>query len=495
MKLLAQKDIPMVTLERLFYIIQTLTKSEKRHFRLTAGLQKGTKDYVALFDIMDKSRAFNTDLEHRIALLFNQKLEPARKQLYKVIMKSLRQFESETNVESKLMSLIQDSRILFDKGFINLSLSKLDQIQKAAIKNEKFLLYILAAKQQVHYLERVQFEGVSESLLIEKQDKIRNLLEQELQSFEHASVYEILLLRYWEIGVARSPKEVANLNDLVLEEHRIVTNHRQDTFNSQKFHLNFQSIYFSMAGEPEESIKIYYELENLFHKNVLLWKDNPFYYIFLLDGILSNLRLTGNFNEMEYFLKSLKGIKATSKSLKILIKYKVISHRLNCLVDMKNLDESILLAEYFESSFENEHSAIPVTMRSWSLFIIARAYYASKSYKRALKLLNKVLNNTIGVSKGSHIILCRLMMLQIYTLRGRYDYLEYATRSVERKYKGRQGLHSIEKLIIKVVKAKVAHKPIDNLFQELSDLEKNIFERGITRDLLVQEWMNDLKDK
>ncbi len=483
----------MTSLERLFFIVHSLTKSEKRYFRLTIELQKGTKDYVILFDFIEKGKVFDENLVQKINRLFpGSKIESARKHLYKVLMKSLRQFESERNIDSKLMNLLQDSRILFDKGLADLSLSKLDKLKKLAIKHEKFLFYIMAAKEQIKYLIRLQFVGINELDLIEKQGKIQNLLEQEIQSSAHASVFEILLLRYWKEGVVRNQKQVANLNDLVLEEHHILTNHRLNSFHSQQLHLNFQSTYFAMVGEPKESLKVYYKLEKLFQKNMLVWEDDPMYYIHLIDGVLSDLRFTENYDAMRYFISCLKNIKSTSESLKTLIKHKIMGHQLSSLIDMKNMDKATLVAKQFETSIERELNIIPVKMRLWSLFILARTYYASQNYTKAIKYLNRVLNNPIGVRKSSLMVLCQLMILQIYTLQGKYDYLEYATRSVERKFRMEQKLHSIERLIIKIIKRKIAYKPINDLYRELNELRENPFERRIIRDLLIDDWINNI---
>ena len=43
----------------LFDLISTLTKSEKRFFKLQSSLQSGDKNYVRLFDLIEKMESYD----------------------------------------------------------------------------------------------------------------------------------------------------------------------------------------------------------------------------------------------------------------------------------------------------------------------------------------------------------------------------------------------------------------------------------------------------
>jgi len=45
----------------LFSLIQTLTKSEKRFFKLNSSLQSGEKNYLKLFDFIEKQSSYNEE--------------------------------------------------------------------------------------------------------------------------------------------------------------------------------------------------------------------------------------------------------------------------------------------------------------------------------------------------------------------------------------------------------------------------------------------------
>lgn len=483
----------MISLERLFLLVQSLTKSEKRYFMLSTELQSGEKDYLTLFKILESQVIYDDGIKQKLSTIFGKvSIEPARKHLYKVLMKSLRSFENDKDIEIKLTNLLQDSRILFRKGLTNLSISQLDKMKKLALKHEKFIFHTLAAQQELLYLIRLQFLGLKEVELIEKQSNIKEILEQELHIVAHSSLYEILLFRFLRGGYAREAKDITKLNDLILEEHQILTNYRSSTFRSKQLHLNFQSTYFAMAGQPKESLEIYYELEKLFNTNKILWEYNPLYYVNLIDGILDDLRLTDNHQEIPHFIDSLKNIKSTSSSLKILIKYKIFYHKLSTTLDMNDLYNASIISKEVEFSFEDDFKLIPVQMRSWMLFVLARNYYAAEDYKVALKYLNRILDNPLGIKKSPLMGLCHLLYLQIQTLNSKFDYLDYAMRSVERKFKIQKRLFPVEQLILKAIKRKISYRPIPDLVLDLENLLYNPFNRAIIRDLFLKSWMDKI---
>ena len=163
----------MYSIEHLFSLVNSMSKSEKRYFRLTTDLQKGEKSYLILFDILEGFAAFDEALTKKLKKRFpGSTIEPARKHLYHVLIKSLRQFNSDQDVEWRLMTWLQDSRILYNKGLYELSLDQLGKAKRVALENEKYMHFVLAARQELQYLVRSQFGGISEDELIEKQEAL-----------------------------------------------------------------------------------------------------------------------------------------------------------------------------------------------------------------------------------------------------------------------------------------------------------------------------------
>lgn len=482
----------MVSIERLFLLVHSLSKSEKRYFRLESDLQKGKKNYILLFEALERSPVFDETLKQSLAIQFpNNSLETPRKHLYKVIMKSLRQFESKKDIEASLMNLLHDTRILYKKGLTNLSIKQLTKLKKLSLKHERHDYYILAAKQELQYLVNRQFMGLTEKEVLKKLNTVKDILEDELHIARHAALNSTLLLRYYRNGPVRSKSELIKLNDLVLEENHILNTYRNNSFESERIHLNFQSTYFLMTGSPESSLKIYYELERLLQRHRLLWKDNPLYYLRVLDGILTNLRLTENHKEMEYFLERLQLFKTSVPGLENQIDCAIYAHTLTSMLDRGDLVAAQKRAKAFGAILQKRTKGLTAKQLAGCHFLMARGFFAYMEYPKALHHINQVLNQPLSV-KTDYYVRCGLLQLQIYTLQKKYDLLEYVMRSLERKLKLERKLFGVEQLILKTIKRKINYRPLRDTNDAIAVLEKNPFEYQLIKDFEILLWINRL---
>src|SRR5690606_11931358 len=104
--------------EDLFRLIKSLTKSEKRFFKISSNLQSGDKNYIKLFDAIDAQEEYNEDaLKKQFASeTFIKHLPSEKNYLYKLILRSLRQYYSENTVGAQLADFIQSIEILYLKA-------------------------------------------------------------------------------------------------------------------------------------------------------------------------------------------------------------------------------------------------------------------------------------------------------------------------------------------------------------------------------------------
>ena len=485
----------MYSIDTLFALVQSLTKSEKRYFRLCSDMQKGEKSYLQLFDFLEKQPTLDRTLAEDLRKLFpGTSIEPARKHLYRALMKSLRQYDADKEVEVRLMNALHDSRILYQKGLVKASLEQLDKIKAQALRLEKHMLYILAARQELQYLAHLQFIEVNEDQLIEKQNKIKELLEQELRLSQYASLYEVLLLRYWKQGVVRSQQEVTELNDLLLEEYQILNRPGEMSFKLQQLHLHFQSTYFQMLGNVKSSLGVFYDLDDLFQRHELLWKDAPLYYVYVLDGILSDLRWMEQYHDMDFFLNRLQEISA-SESLDALVRCKVLEHQLKRCVDQRQFEEAGALLTEHTLALKRDIPQIPFQMRSHLQYTIARVWLCLGEYSKALRLINSELNLPSTLTDQSSRTIFLLLNLQVNALMDNTDYLLYAMRSMERKLKSERKLFGVEQLLLTILKRWLAFKPLKGYHEKLEALADNPYEKRLITELCLGEWLGRIKAK
>ena len=124
----------------LFDLIQSLTKSEKRFFKLSSSLQSGDKNYLKLFDQIDKQSEYNEDEIKEVFKneSFIKHLPSEKNHLYKVILKSLRSFHSDRSISSVLRQEIKNIEILFQKALYKECGKFITRAKKKAYDHEKF---------------------------------------------------------------------------------------------------------------------------------------------------------------------------------------------------------------------------------------------------------------------------------------------------------------------------------------------------------------------
>src|SRR5690242_601625 len=96
----------MAKTSSLILLVNSLTKAEKRHFKLSAGLQNGSKNYLDLFDLLEKRGILKADeLKKKFKLLHpKSSFEITSKYLYATLMESLLHLKTSEQDETVKMN-------------------------------------------------------------------------------------------------------------------------------------------------------------------------------------------------------------------------------------------------------------------------------------------------------------------------------------------------------------------------------------------------------
>ncbi len=158
--------------DNLFALIKSLTKSEKRQFKIYAGRLGVNTDskFISLFNTLDKISCYNEAVIYSSTTITKRQLANVKRHLYKQILKSLRLNPLQNNVRLQIREQQDNASILYHKGLYNQSLKVLAKAKELALQQEeKNLAY-----------EIVEFEKVIESQYITRSMKSRaqNLVQQ-----------------------------------------------------------------------------------------------------------------------------------------------------------------------------------------------------------------------------------------------------------------------------------------------------------------------------
>lgn len=194
----------------LFQLIKSLSKSEKRNFKLYVRRLTSNEDakFIKLFDTMDRMVSYDEHLILQRAPVTKLQLANMKAHLYKQVLVSLRLKYTDISHELQLREQVDFGRILYNKG---LYLQSLKILEKAKLLASQF-------NQDVIALEIVEFEKLIESQHITR--SLNNRAERlaaessELnQHIQRKNALSNLALKlyglYLKVGYARNEKDKA----------------------------------------------------------------------------------------------------------------------------------------------------------------------------------------------------------------------------------------------------------------------------------------------
>ena len=119
-------DMKYTNPDHLIQLIQSLTKAEKRYFRLYANLQSGEKNYLFLFDLINKG--IPSDEVYRLYCQEENKnnFDMAAKHLYRVIMDCLVHLRKKEDVQATIFNYITKADILFERELFEEAFNQLN---------------------------------------------------------------------------------------------------------------------------------------------------------------------------------------------------------------------------------------------------------------------------------------------------------------------------------------------------------------------------------
>ncbi|WP_417590426.1 hypothetical protein [Owenweeksia hongkongensis] len=142
----------------LFILVKSLSKSEKRQFRLYANRLDVNAEakFMALFNHLDRANDYDEEAILNTGIVKKQQVSNLKAHLYRQILISLRLSPSHQNIRIHLREQLDFATILYQKGLYKQSLKLLEKAKQQAIENEEKTIAF----------EIVEFEKIIESQYI-----------------------------------------------------------------------------------------------------------------------------------------------------------------------------------------------------------------------------------------------------------------------------------------------------------------------------------------
>lgn len=485
----------------LFRLIKTLTKPEKRHFRLYANRTMGDQQrkFMVLFDLLDKQDHY--DEKQLLAKLpgktTKSRLTNLKRHLFKQLLTSLRLTYINKQIDIEIREQLDFARILYSKGLYMESLRLLERIKGIAIDHHQDILHL----EIIEFQKLIEARHITRSRQVEK--KMERLLEEStLRSRITQTASEMINLNiqihgyYIVHGFATTPEQVKDLNEAwrnMQPEH--FNNRFSDTFfektNRFQSYLWYRYIQLDFKGALSHAM----EWVMLFQVHKSMQQKDPDLYMRSLYYLLVFLYLTDDQAGYKRYLRELKAYASANydqlnpNSQHVSFVYLCLS-QFNYYFLQQDYQKAASFARETQQQLEQHQELMDDHRILLFYYKFAVAAFGNKAFEAAMEYLHPILHQGDKPLHKDMEINARLLELLCLYETEQLDRMSYRLVSFSRSVAKLKQATALQLETHKMLRALLQVGPNDS--QAFLGSQLKVFQKGRkqTREQLFLKYLN-----
>jgi hypothetical protein len=462
----------------LFQLIKTLSKQEKRYFKLYASRHVigEQNNYLLLFDEIDKQAEYDeVKIKKKFAKqAFARQLHVIKNYLNTLIMRSLRNFHANDS-DDKFHDLLRDAQILYDKGLHHQSRKVLNTAKKFATDNEQFLQLLEIQKWEHNIIHQNNDVGKLEKYVNEEVGREFEVLEKYKNLLSFKLLNDKFFIHYWKVGIARNQLEKEKLGKL-LEPDLYKDEENAKSFEAKFYYYNALFTYNFCTGNLQECYDTMNHLVLLIESIDPKIKRYAAKYISTLNNLYVVQKEIGANREALETLRKLREVPVKSETLKAEVFMRSYILELDLYISTGEFRKATSNLPQIEEDFRRFQDMIEKQSRLAFFYNFSYIYFGAGDFEKALAWNNLLLNDSdLSMREDIHCF-ARILNLLIHYELGNDQLLEYIVTSTYRFLYKRKRLFKVETVMLNFIKKYpnwVAQKEILAGFKELlKDLQK-----------------------
>ncbi len=427
--------MPISHSDQVFRLVKSLTKSEKRNFRIFAGkiLDRNGLLYIKLFDLYARQLTFNEkDILKKMGGISSTQYSNLKRHLYSQILISLRHFHKEKNTYIKIREYIDFAYILYDKGLYMPALKILAKAKKLANKNHTdiFSLSIVEIEKMIQARHITRTDTQSIESLVEEASAHSEAISNRVQ----ISNLQVLLHRYYiRKGHVTNEKEYEGVVNFF--EKNMPKVKASQLGMLEKVHL-FQSYvwYYYILNDFKKCYQYSLKWVELFESSEELLRQDVGLF---LKGYNYLLTSAYNYKNIELFSKHLNDLENFRKdhyhtfneNTKIASFLYVHYGRMNIHFLQGTFNEGLKVIKRTLSRIKRYENYLDHHKLMILNFKIAWMYFGAGMGKKSNDFLLKIINSTTKSLREDIQIYARITHLMVHVDTDSYEVLPYLVKN------------------------------------------------------------------
>lgn len=469
----------------LFDLINSMTLSEKRYFKLFASMQvKGDQNnYLRLFEEIEK-QALESDTYDEVKIIqalanekFIQYLPRVKNYLYKTIMKSLRNFHETNSVDFVMKDLLKEVHILFRKGLFKICQKTLNKARKLAYENDQYtaLLEILNWERkliEVH-LKNNHFERKLRENMAEEAEIFMRM--KHISSFRDISVDVFIMHK--RIRESRGDKELKAM-DKLMDNELFNPNTQLNSFTEKRYRLLLLSSHAMAHRKFRKAYEYRGELIDLFKMNPSFIQKDPFVYLFMFNNLIESCSKLRKFDEMAALIDEMRGVPynyqlSASESMNIYLFTTTYIHELELYNKTCRYDKGYQVLPAVIAGLERHAGMMNMEKELLLCSRIIHLTFARGDYEECLKWVNRVLHQRKAGIRKDLLASARIMQMILHYELRQLDLLAETIHAYASYLEKRDWYFQIEKAFLTTLR-KVTDAPEEMEEELLKKLQGTI---------------------
>lgn len=483
--------------DELFNLIKNLTPAEKRFFRLQSQLQSGEKNYLHLFNAIDKEDEYDEELIKK--KLFRARLvkdfSSEKNYLTALILKSLRIFHENSSDSIMLNNLQSEIEVTFQKGLYSLCAKLIKKLKTKALEQENFLV-LLQAYSWEHRIRQTKTLTVSDTQnIIEKNIKEElNYAEKIIQIIKMKAISARLSFARLTTGLPRTQEDFEKyaqfINDPLLQIKK------DSPFWLKIYYYSIYGLYYNIIENLEEAYKVRKKSVELVEKN--LSKVDLRLYIATLINFLSILKKESEYyNEFEVYLLKLKSLSGKN-NIEMVMLSNAWTLEISKCIENKEFERAFSLIKPIEKNHHQFKAIYPLEHLIIDYYQFFYIHFIRAEYSRSLFWLNKILNLKEEKRIRQDIrSFSEIVKLVVHYELENYELLPYITKSTYRYFAKIKKTYRFETAFLSAVKklCKMSDKNelliiLLQLKQELLQISEDPLEKNVLKQFDFISWID-----
>lgn len=494
--------MPKQKTDDLLQLIVSLTRAEKRHFRLFVKRNQSSNDilFLQLFDHLDKHQQYDeTQLLKRIPEIKKSQLSNLKAHLYKQLLTSLRLLSKNNNQDIQIRESIDYARVLYNKGLYRQALDVLEKAKQSAQQSrfDTLALEILEFEKRIEgqYITG-SIEGRAEELRLQSMEMSERIIHANELSNLSLQMYAL----YLKMGYVRNEKDFLFIRDFFRSHLPANLAYDKLDFWSKLYYCKAYYWYYHTIQDFPQCYRYSQRWLELFQQDENAIQMHAAVYIKGLHKMLNALYNTlqyERFKEMikvlEAFPKQVKTEKSlNNESLYYLFWY---MHQIKLHFLEGTFSDGVQLVKPLMKIIDSNEYNWDDRRILVFYYRIACLYFGSGNNDKAIDYLNLIINQKNPDYREDIQSFARILNLIAHFELGNRQLVEYQVKSVYRFLAKLEDLHDVQKEIFYFLRKTPRMRPDElkgefvRLKEKLAKLEEQPFTRRPFLYLDIISWL------